>query len=164
MADKQPIVTVTVPAKVLADLKQGIEKLQADAAPYIIPLTNKQRSKRLKMGAKSVAFVTKTFNYASATPNFAPFDIDVPGLGTNLATTAGLAPVIAALKQLAFDLEGTAIVSSGSAKAAGLAIYNQTHGLADRNVAGAQAAFNDMHLQFVQIGTDSLPSASDTKE
>lgn len=157
MADKQPIVTVPFPAKVLEHLLAGIRQLQADAAPYLLVLTNEQRSTRLKMGAKSVMFVTKAFNYASATLTFAPFGIDVAGLGTNLGTTAGIAPVVAALKQLVFDLEGTGMVASGSAKAGGLAIYNETHAQANRNVPGAQAAFNDMHQQYVQIGTDSLP-------
>ena len=157
MADKPPIVTVNVPAKVLDGLLAAAKAMQADAAPYIVPLTNEQRGNRLKMGAKSVAFVTKTFNYASATLSLAPFGIDVPGLGTNLTTTAGLAPVVAALKQLVFDLEGTGMVSSGSAKAAGLAIYNEAHTQANRNMPGAQAAFNDMHQQYVQIGNDIPP-------
>lgn len=163
MADKQPIVTVNAPAAMLAKLLEDTKKLQADAAPFLLTLTNEQRSKRLKMGPKSVAFVTKAFNYASATPTLAPFGIDVPGLGANLATTAALAPVIAALRALVFDLEGTSIVASGSAKAAGLAIYNETHAQANRNMAGAQAAFNDLHQQYVQIGSDPLPVAAPAK-
>ena len=75
-------------------------------------------------------------------------------VGRNLATTEGLTPVIAALKQLVFDLEGTKMRASGSAKGGGLAIYNEAHSQADRNIPGAQAAFNDMHVQYMQIGND----------
>ena len=74
------------------------------------------------MGPKSVAFVTKTFNSATATPAYAPTFVDVPGLGTNLRTVAGLEPVATRFTNLGYYLESTNMVASGPAQSAGLLI------------------------------------------
>lgn len=148
MADKQPIVTVAIPTAVLQQLADLATQAERLVAPYVIPLTAEQRKKRLKMGDKSVAFITKIFNYATATPAYAPGFVDVGGLGANLATVAGLEPVAARFSNLGYDLESTNMVASGSAQAAGLLIYDRVKEAADNNQPSAQPVYNDLKTQF----------------
>ncbi|MGY3091221.1 hypothetical protein ACVWYF_004287 [Hymenobacter sp. UYAg731] len=158
MADKQPIVIVDIPTKVLQQLADLAAQAEALAAPYLIPLTTEQRKKRLKMGPKSVDFVTKTFNFTTATPAFAPGFVDVPGLGTNLATVAGLDPVAARFANLGYSLESTNMVASGSAQSAGLLIYNRVQEAADNNQPGAQPVFNELKTQFERTKQEPKPA------
>ena len=157
MADKQPIVIVDIPAKVLQQLADLVVQAEALVAPYLIPLTAEQRKKRLKMGDKSVAFVTKTFNFATDTPSYAPGFVDVPGLGTNLTTVAGLEPVALRFTNLGYGLESTNMVASGSARAAGLLIYDQVQRAADNNQPGAQPVYNELKVQFEHDKGAPLP-------
>ena len=158
MADKQPIVTVDIPAAVLQQLAELATQAEALAAPYLVPLTAEQRKKRLKMGDKSVAFVTKTFHFASATPAYAPAFVDVEGLGVNLATVAGLEPVAARFANLGYGLESTNMVASGSAQAAGLLIYNRVQEAADNNQPGAQPVYNELKTQFERAKAAPAPA------
>ena len=148
MADKQPIVTVAIPAAVLKQLADLAAQAETLMAPYLIPLTAEQRKKRLKMGDKSVAFVTKTFHFATTTPAYAPGFVDVPGLGTNLETVAALEPVALRFTNLGYGLESTNMVASGSAHAAGLLIYDQVQLAANNNQPGAQPVYNELKVQF----------------
>ncbi len=160
MADKQPIVIVDIPAKVLQQLADLVAQAEALAAPYLIPLTAEQRQKRLKMGPKSAAFITKTFDYATATPAYAPDFVDVPGLGTNLHTTAGLEPVAARFANLGYGLESTNMVASGSAQSAGLLIYSRVQEAAENNRVGAQPIYNDLKTQFERSKHEEKPAKS----
>lgn len=154
MADKQPIVIVKIPATVLTQLGELIGQAEELAAPYLIPLTSEQRKKRLKMGSKSVAFITKTFNYATAKPSYAPEFVDVSGLGTNLTTVAGLEPVAKRFANLGYSLESTNMVASGSAQSAGLLIYGRVQEAANNNQPGAQPVYNDLKVQFEHSKND----------
>ena len=141
----------------LQQLAELVTQAEALAAPYLIPLTSEQRQKRLKMGPKSVDFVTKTFTFASVTPSFAPGFVDVPGLGTNLATVAGLEPVAMRFANLGYGLESTNMVASGSAQAAGLLIYNRVQDAADNNQPGAQPVYNELKTRFERAKQDPKP-------
>lgn len=157
MADKQPIVTVAIPAAVLTQLAALAAQAEALAAPYLIPLTTEQRKSRLKMGPRTVSFTTKACDYAKATPAYAPAFVSVPGLSTNLATVAGLEPVATRFANLAYGLESTNMVASGSARAAGLLIYDRVKEAADNNQPNAQPAYNDLKTQFDYAKDDPKP-------
>ena len=157
MANKQPIVKVEIPAKVLEQLAELATQAEVLAAPYLMPLTTEQRKKRIKMGPKSVAFITKTFNYATATPAYAPGFVDVPTLGINLLTVAGLEPVAARFSNLGYGLESTSMVAGGSAQSAGLLIYDRVQEAAENNQTGAQPVYNDLKTQFEYAKHDDTP-------
>ena len=69
-----------IPAAVLAVALKKIQDARADLAPYLHPLTIQQREEILKMGDKSLAFVTKMAEYAQSLPKLMPSYLDVPGL------------------------------------------------------------------------------------
>jgi hypothetical protein len=109
------------------------------------------------MVPKSVDFIAKTFNFATATPAYAPGFVDVAGLGTNLRTVAGLELVASRFANLGYSLESTNMVASGSAQSAGLLIYNRVQEAADNNQPGAQPVYNELKTQFERSKQDPKP-------
>ncbi|WP_345053142.1 hypothetical protein [Hymenobacter glaciei] len=145
-----------------AALKKALGYFQQGAAelrPYLHALTPDERSAMLKMGAKTVDFVRKTYDYASANPSFVPIFVDVEEFARDAAAVQGLAPVQQLLDGLALDTESTLMLAGSDAYAAALALYNNIKFLAKNQHPGAQAAYDDLSQQFPGNGGGRPPKA-----
>ena len=134
-----------------AALKKALGYFQQGAAelrPYLQALTPDERSAMLKMGAKTVGFVQKAYNYASTNPSFVPGFLDLEEFARDSAALAGLAPVQQQLAALALDSESTMMLAGSDAYAAALVLYNNIKFLAKNNQPGAQAAYDDLSQRF----------------
>lgn len=143
-----------------AALKKALGYFQQGAAelrPYLQALTPDERSAMLKMGAKTVAFVQKTYDYASSNPSFVPGFLDLEEFARDSAALAGLAPVQQLLAGLALDTESTAMLAGSDAYAAALVLYNNIKFLAKNKQPGAQAAYDDLSQRFPGNGGGPKP-------
>ena len=102
----------------------------------------------LRMADKTVAFVTKTTDYATSTPAFVPPFVDLAELRQDTAGMAALTPLRQQLDQLALDLDSTVMVAGSEAYANALTVYGNIKFLAKNEQPVAQAAYDDLSVRF----------------
>lgn len=104
------------------------------------------------MADKTVAFVTKTADYATTTPAFVPGFVDLAGLTQDVVGVAALTPLRQQLEQMALDTDSTVMLAGSEAYANALTIYANIKFLAQNKQPGAQAAFDDLKERFAGQG------------
>ena len=138
----------TIPAAVLADVQTHLTAIKAALAPYLISLTPDERKTMPRMADKTVAFVTKTADYAAATPAFVPSFVNLAELTQDVAGVNALTPLRQQLEQLALDTDSTVMVAGSEAYTNSLTIYSNIKFLAKNKQPGAQAAYDDLSVRF----------------
>jgi len=148
----QNLLAITIPpadlAKALDHFRQGAAVL----APYLRALTPEERQTMLKMADKTVAFVTKTRDYAHANPSFVPAFVDMPGFEQDVNALDGLTPLHQLLEGLALDTDSTMMLAGSDAYATALTVYQNIKFLAKNNQPGAQAAYDELSQRFPSKG------------
>ena len=137
-----------IPAKVLTDVQQHLDAIKTALAPYLLSLTPDERKTMLRMADKTVAFVTKTTDYATGTPAFVPPFVDLAELKQDTAGMAALTPLRQQCEQLALDLDSTVMIAGSEAYGNALTVYGNIKFLAKNNQPGAQAAYDDLSVRF----------------
>ena len=137
-----------IPAAVLKEVQQHLDAARAALAPYLLPLTPKQRKTMLRMGDKTVAFVQKTIELASNNSSFVPDFVNLDELKQDAAGAAALTPARQKLDQLALDTDSTVMQAGSEAFNATLAIYGNIKYLAKNKQPGAQAAYDELKGRF----------------
>ena len=137
-----------IPAKVLTDVQQHLDAIKAALAPYLLSLTPDERKTMLRMADKTVAFVTKTTDYATSNPSFVPSFVDLVELKQDTAGMAALTPLRQQCDQLALDLDSTVMIAGSEAYGNALTVYGNIKFLARNNQPGAQAAYDDLSVRF----------------
>ncbi|RZK37384.1 MAG: hypothetical protein EOO57_05615 [Hymenobacter sp.] len=144
----QNLLTITIPP---ADLQQALTHFQQGAAilaPYLHALTPEERQRMLKMADKTVAFVTKTRDYAHNNPSFVPAFVDLQEFEQDVNVMSDLTPLHQLLESLALDTDSTMMLAGSDAYATALTLYNNIKYLAKNNQPGAQAAYDDLSQRF----------------
>ena len=137
-----------IPAKVLTDVQQHLDAIKTALAPYLLSLTPDERKTMLRMADKTVAFVTKTTDYATTNPSFVPGFVDLAELKQDTAGMAALSPLRQQCEQLALDLDSTVMIAGSEAYGNALTVYGNIKFLARNNQPGAQAAYDDLSVRF----------------
>ena len=141
-----------IPDKVVEEAVKKARELRAFVAAYLHALTIKQREEMPKMGDKTLAFVTKTAEYAQALPGLMPSYLDVPGLVLDAHTSNALLPLFLEVQGLALDLDSTRMVAGSEGYVAALMAYGALQGAAKNNQPGAQAAVAELAPRFARPG------------
>ena len=139
-----------IPAAILAGALKKIKDARADLAPFLHPLTIKQRKELPKMGDKSLAFVAKMAEYAQSLASLMPGYLDVPGLVIDANTNSALLPVFQELDGFATDVDSTRKVAGSEGYVGALMGYGALQGAAKNNQPGAQAAIDTVSPRFAR--------------
>lgn len=142
----------TIPAPVLQQVQQYLSALKAALAPCLTSLTPKERKTMPRMADKTVAFVTKTADYAASTPAFVPGFVDLAKLTQDVAGVTALTPLRQQFEQLALDTDSTVMLAGSEAYTNSLTIYSNIKFLAKNKQPGAQAAYDDLKERFAGQG------------
>jgi hypothetical protein len=137
-----------IPAQTIQQVQQHLDAIKAALAPYLLSLTPDERRTMLRMGDKTVAFVTKTTEQATNNPSFVPEFVSLPDLKQDAAGIAALAPLRQQFEQLALDTDSTVMVAGSEAYGAALTVYGNIKFLAKNKQPGAQAAFDELRVRF----------------
>ena len=148
-----------IPAAVLAGALKKIREARADVAPYLHPLTTKQRKEIPKMGDKTLAFVTKMAEYAQSLSSLMPSYLDVPGLVIDAATSNNLLEIFQELNGFTTDVDSTRKVSGSEGYVGALIGYGALQGAAKNNQPGAQAAIGTVSPRFARTPTAAKAAA-----
>ena len=141
-------ITAAVPPKALAEALDHLRQARALLAPYLHPLTPDERQNIVKMGDKSVGFMTKLLDYAAATPAFVPAFINFDELKQDVGVATDLTPLEQAAAQLALDLDSTIMVAGAEGMGQASPVYKNIKFLAEQKQPGAQAAYDDLSKRF----------------
>ena len=139
-----------IPAAVLAGALKKIREARADLAPFLHPLTTKQRQEIPKMGDKTLAFVTKVAGYAQSLTKLMPTYMDVPGLVVDAATSNDLLEVYQELDGFTTDVDSTRMVAGSEGYTAALMGYGALQSAAQDKQPGAQAAVTELAPRFAR--------------
>ncbi len=143
---------VPLPPAAVAVALKAIADARAALAPYLIALTPKEREEIPKMGDKTLAFVTKAAELASANPALFPGYVDVAGLQLDADTSAELLPVYSALAGLTLDVESTRMLAGSEGYVGALQVYGGFQGAAAAGQPAAQSAVAQLSPRFKRSG------------
>jgi hypothetical protein len=140
-----------IPAEVLAEAQKKIDEAAAALAPYIINLTASQRHDMVKMGDKSLAFVSKAFELAGQNPALCPGYLDMTAFGIDMTDATKLLVLDNSLQQLQQAVDDTSMVAGSEAYQAALVFYNSAKEAASKNVTGAKAVYEELKARFPRV-------------
>lgn len=137
-----------IPAATLAAVNQKLQEIRDLLSPYLITVKPEERRELPKMGDKSLAFVLKAADLATANTKLLPIYLDVPALQLDAATAQALRPVQQALEGLVYDVESTRMVAGSEGYTAALMAYGAFKAAAEAGQPAAQAAVTELRPRF----------------
>ncbi len=126
--------------------------------PFLVDLTPEERRSLPKLGDKSQAFVGKTLEVATQTPDFLPRSFDLDEMRQDVTLFEVLYPLLLSLTQLQELVEDTLMVVGSEAYAAALVVY--TNAKANGKGAGLDSALDAMGQRFARKTRTVLPPST----
>lgn len=146
-------ISLDIPADDMVEIQAALKTLQDKLVPHLVDLGPGDRRGMLRMGAKSIDFVSKTFSYASANPQYRPSFVDVDEFARDLAAVGTLRELLQPLQQITDLVDDSLTLSGGEALAAALACYQAFKSAAKLNLPGAATIANDLSARFASHST-----------
>lgn len=153
-------ITAAIPPAELAQALDLLKQARAILAPYLHALTPEERKSLVKMGNKSVGFMTKLLDYAANTPAFVPGFISYQELKQDVGVATDLAPVEQFVAQLALDLDSTVMLAGSEGMSQASPVYQNIKFLAQQKQPGAQLAYDDLRQRFPGRKAKPAPAAA----
>jgi hypothetical protein len=145
MEDKH---VLPIPPEIMAQAQQKIDEANALLAPYFLPLTPQERLELAKMGDKTLSFVEKANDYVHHYPAFVPSYLNTVAFDTDMTDATGLRVLNTSARQLADNIDDTAMVAGSEAYQASLVFYNAVKAAFAQNIPGAKEVYNDLKNRF----------------
>ncbi|MDR2691019.1 MAG: hypothetical protein LBB73_01770 [Dysgonamonadaceae bacterium] len=142
---------VPIPPEVLAEAQLMIDGLNTLLAPYLSPLTPKERHDLLKMGDKTLSFVEKARAYVHQYPQLCPSYLNVEAFDVDMTDATGMRNMHIAAKQLSDDIDDTIMRAGSSSYHAALVFYNAVKIAAVQDIPGAKEVYKDLRNRFPGI-------------
>ncbi len=146
-----------IPEEILATAQQKINEANAILAPFMINITPSERKKLLKMGDKSLAFVTKAIELAKQNPVLCPNYLNMENFEIDFSDATKLIVIKNSAKQLQEALEDTSLVAGSEAYQAALMFYSSVKEAASKNVPNAKAVYEELKIRFAHITKKEVP-------
>lgn len=138
-------ITAEQMAKVTAQLQEAKAALKD---VLIFNLTADERQGMLKMGPKTLAFVSRAISHAKQSPDLVPSFLDVTEAQKDYKLAADLYEVYLETSKFLRSIEDSMMVAGGEAYEATLVFYNAVKGAHRSNIAGTQDVYEDLKQQF----------------
>ena len=128
--------------------------------PYLLNLTVDDRKSLLKMGDKTVSFVSKALEYAKQNPQAVPSFLDVTEFEKDVTLVNSLLKVKYPLQQILEKVDDTSMIAGSEAYAAALVFYNSAKAASKAGVPGLKSVVDDLSSRFP--GRGSVSTATTT--
>lgn len=116
--------------------------------PKLITLSNEQRQLLPKMGNKTVAFVSKSFEYAQQNPQVVPKFLDVAEFKKDVDAVNNLFQILAPLQKLAEELDDTIMLAGSEAYASSRSFYSALKNALNSGETGLKNVYDDLSTRF----------------
>jgi hypothetical protein len=144
--------TQAIPSVVLDQAQAKIEEIQTLLAPYMLALTPEERRELPKMGAKTLSFVEKAYDFARQNPNLVPPYLEIDAFGVDFGDAHGLWTLLNTVQQLEQTLDDTEMIAGSEAYQAALVFYKSVKMAATQDIPGAKAVYEELKTRFPQTG------------
>lgn len=139
------------------DYNQIINRINAikAALPFLINLTVNERKGGLKLGDKSLAFVNKALEYATAHPNLVPPYLNVSEFQKDHNLREQLLHILRELNTLVEAVDDTVMALGTEEFEQALIFYNSVKQAIKGNVPGTDAIYEDLASRFPGGGSSA---------
>ncbi len=130
------------------DIMAAINTLQTKLNPSLVALTELERRQLLKMGDKSLAFVSKAHSYADLYKDQMPAFISFDDFNKDYELIQVISEYNKLLKAITTALDDTLMQAGSEAMESANLIYSAIKFAARNNVNGAREAYDDMRARY----------------
>ncbi len=155
-------ISITINEEATAKITGAIATIEQQL-PNLINLTKEERHELPKMGDKTIAFVTKTLEYAKQNPQVVPSFLDVTEFEKDVVAVTNLNKVLIPLQQLVEKLDDSTLLAGSEAYTAALIFYSAVKGAAKAGVPGMKGVNDDLQSRFTIKRSKSTTSTTETK-
>ncbi len=148
MQDNQ--ISVNFSKEELNKINEATKILQEILLPKLVKLNNEQRQEIVKMGDKTLAFVTKSYEHAKQNPTLVPAYLDINEMKIDLDAVETLRQIFNPLQEITQDLEDSMTLSGSEAFIASLAFYNAIKGASKSKIGASEQIYNDLSQRFAR--------------
>ena len=107
----------------LQEIKTAIASIRANM-PFLVSLTVDERRKRVKMGDKSLAFVSNSLSVTQNNPEVVPSNFDIAEFNKDYQLAVSLTEVLSLLQQLTEEVDDTLLAVGSESMASSLLVYD----------------------------------------
>ena len=150
---KENLVSLSIAPADLLEIQNAISTLKTKLLPYLLELSVEEKLSIPKMKDKTLAFVTKSYEYASGHPKLVPPYVDLVEFKKDLDAVEQLRQLSGPIEEISKALDDTMTVAGSEAYVAALSFYNSVKGAAKNNVSGGQLVYEDLKERFSKTVT-----------
>lgn len=140
-------VSFSITPEVEQGILDAIAQIESDL-PMLINLSAEDRHDLPKMGDKTLAFVTKSLEYAKQNPGVVPPFLNIPEFEKDVNAATSMSKILRPLKQLLERIDDTTMLAGSEAYSAALIFYGAVKGAAKANVGGMKTVYDDLQSRF----------------
>ncbi len=129
-------------------INKATKMLQDVLSSKIVRLNTEARHELAKMGDKTLAFVTKSYEHAQQNPLLVPAYLEVAEMKKDLDAVEKIRQILNPLQQLSQDLEDSMMLAGSEAYIAALSFYHAIKGAAKSKIGGSEHIYNDLSQRF----------------
>ena len=141
----------------LANIKAAIVTIHENM-PFLISLTTDERRKRVKMGDKSLAFVSNSRTVTQNNPEVVPRNFNIQEFEKDYQLMVSLTEVLSLLEQLTEKVDDTLIAVGSESMASSLLVYDFVK-TAAKHSPGLKSVADQLGERFKSVG-NRRPKAS----
>ena len=161
---QENLVSIVIPPEDVQAVLDAIAVINTKLKPYLIALSKEDRKKLPKMGDRTVPFVEKVIEYATAQPEFIPGYMDLPELKNDFNAVTTLNQMYRPLDQIDSNLNDTLLLSGSEAYKAALQFYNYVKQAAKNNVPDAKVIYDELKKRFESQSAKTEPETEPEKD
>lgn len=132
----------------LERIQTATKTLRDILLPKLIKLNPEQRKDLAKMGDKTIAFVTKSYEHAKQNATLVPAYLNIEEMRIDIEAVEILRQIFNPLQEIAQDLEDSMMLSGSEAYISALIFYNAIKGSAKSKIGASEQIYNDLSQRF----------------
>lgn len=140
-------ISIVINEEALKNIAIGYKMIN-DSLPKLITLTPDQRITLPKMGDKTLAFVTKSLEYARQNPHIVPTYLNIEEFTKDVEAVQNLFKVAAPLQKMLEGIDDTMLMAGSEAYAAALAFYSALKSAINAGEKGLKGVYDELSTRF----------------
>lgn len=144
-------ISTTLSEADMQEIKTAIKTIQ-QKLPFLITLNVEERRKLLKMGDRSLAFVSNSLSAAQSNSNILPASFNLSGLVQDTQLAASLTEILILLRQVTEQVDDTLMAVGSEAMTDSLTVYDYVK-TAAKKTPGLKAVAEQLGERFKAMRT-----------
>ncbi|WP_442938150.1 hypothetical protein [Nostoc sp.] len=116
-------ITGSLSAQDIQEIKAALQKIQ-QKLPFLVTLSTEERRKLVKMGDKSLAFVSNSFTAAQSNREILPATFDIEELVRDYQLATALTELLISMQQLTQQVDDTLMAVGSEVMTSSLTVYD----------------------------------------